>query len=48
MGGGSFNVSILEFENPVIEQKAMSGNDYLGGQDFDNKLIEYCCAKFKK
>ena len=24
----------------------MSGNDYLGGQDFDNKLIEYCCAKF--
>ena len=26
----------------------MSGNDYLGGQDFDNKLIEYCCAKFKK
>ena len=46
LGGGSFNVAILGTSDNVLEQKLMSGNDYLGGQDFDNKLIEYCCAKF--
>ncbi|KAM3137620.1 hypothetical protein pb186bvf_010234 [Paramecium bursaria] len=45
-GGGSLSTSLIDFEDQVIEVHAFSENDHLGGQDFDNKLIEHCCAKF--
>jgi len=48
LGGGTFDVSILEIGDGVFEVKATSGNNRLGGDDFDQKLIEYMADEFKK
>ncbi|MDR7870188.1 MAG: molecular chaperone DnaK [Tissierellaceae bacterium] len=48
LGGGTFDVSILELGDGVFEVLSTRGNNNLGGDDFDNKLIEYINAEFKK
>nr|CAI39095.1 Cytosol-type hsp70 [Paramecium tetraurelia] len=48
LGGGTFDVSLLAIEDGVFEVKATAGDTHLGGEDFDNKLVEYCCAEFLK
>lgn len=48
LGGGTFDVSLLAIEDGVFEVKATSGDTHLGGEDFDNKLVEYCAADFLK
>jgi len=47
LGGGTFDVSILDLGEGVIEVKATSGNNKLGGDDFDEKLINYLADQFK-
>jgi len=48
LGGGTFDVSILELGEGVFEVKATSGDNRLGGDDFDDRVIEYLVAEFKK
>ncbi|MCR6544943.1 molecular chaperone DnaK [Dehalobacterium formicoaceticum] len=48
LGGGTFDVSILELGDGVFEVKATSGNNLLGGDDFDQRIIDYLVAEFKK
>ena len=48
LGGGTFDVSILEIGDGVFEVKSTSGNNHLGGDDFDEKVIEYLVADIKK
>ena len=48
LGGGTFDVSILELGDGVFEVKATSGNNRLGGDDFDQRIIDWMVAEFKK
>ena len=48
LGGGTFDISILEIGDGVFEVKATNGDTKLGGEDFDNVLIDYFAAEFKK
>ncbi|WP_068784898.1 molecular chaperone DnaK [Paenibacillus phocaensis] len=48
LGGGTFDVSILELGDGFFEVKATSGDNHLGGDDFDQKIIDYLVAEFKK
>ena len=48
LGGGTFDVSILELGDGVFEVKATSGNNHLGGDDFDQKISDYLVEEFKK
>ena len=48
LGGGTFDVSILELGDGVFEVRATSGNNRLGGDDFDEKVIDFLVAEFKK
>ena len=48
LGGGTFDVSILEIGDGVIEVLATAGNNKLGGDDFDNAVVEYILEEFKK
>ncbi len=48
LGGGTFDVSILELGEGVFEVKATSGNNHLGGDDFDAKVVEWTVSEFKK
>ena len=48
LGGGTFDVSILELGDGVFEVLATSGNNKLGGDDFDNKIMDYLVGEFKK
>jgi len=48
LGGGTFDVSILELGDGVFEVKATSGNNRLGGDDFDQRVIDYLADEFKK
>jgi molecular chaperone DnaK len=48
LGGGTFDVSILELGEGVFEVKATSGNNHLGGDDFDAKIVEWMVQEFKK
>ncbi len=48
LGGGTFDVSILEIADDVFEVLATSGNNRLGGDDFDDKIIDFLAAEFKK
>jgi len=48
LGGGTFDVSILEIGDGVFEVKATNGNTHLGGEDFDQRVIEYLADEFKK
>jgi molecular chaperone DnaK len=48
LGGGTFDVSILELGDGVFEVRATSGNNYLGGDDFDERIMNYLISEFKK
>ncbi len=48
LGGGTFDVSIIEIGGGVIEVLSTNGNTYLGGDDFDQRIIDYLVAEFKK
>jgi L1 cell adhesion molecule like protein len=48
LGGGTFDVSLLAIEEGIFEVKATNGHTHLGGEDFDNKLVDFCMADFKK
>jgi molecular chaperone DnaK len=47
LGGGTFDVSLLEIGEGVVEVKATSGDNHLGGDDWDNRLVEWMVKKFK-
>ena len=48
LGGGTFDVSVLTIEEGVFEVKATAGDTHLGGEDFDNRLVEHCLLDFKR
>ena len=48
LGGGTFDVSILELGDGVFEVKSTNGDTFLGGEDFDNAIVEYLLSEFKK
>ena len=48
LGGGTFDVSILELGDGVFEVLSTSGNNHLGGDDFDKRIMDYLVAEFKK
>jgi molecular chaperone DnaK len=48
LGGGTFDISILELGDGVFEVKATNGDTHLGGDDFDEALVDYICSEFKK
>ncbi|MFC0218264.1 molecular chaperone DnaK [Pseudochelatococcus lubricantis] len=48
LGGGTFDVSILEIGDGVFEVKSTNGDTFLGGEDFDNRLVEYLADEFKR
>ena len=48
LGGGTFDVSILELGDGVFEVKSTNGDTFLGGEDFDNSIVDYLLTEFKK
>jgi len=48
LGGGTFDVSVLDIGDGVIEVKATAGNNFLGGDDFDQRIVEWMIKEFKK
>mmetsp|Transcript_60658 Transcript_60658/g.141313 ORF Transcript_60658/g.141313 Transcript_60658/m.141313 type:complete len:715 (+) Transcript_60658:77-2221(+) len=48
MGGGTFDVSLLEIEDGVFEVKATAGDTHLGGEDFTNRLVDHCIREFDR
>lgn len=48
LGGGTFDISILELGDGVFEVKATNGDTHLGGDDFDEKIVDFICDEFKK
>jgi len=48
LGGGTFDISVLEIGDGVFEVKATNGDTFLGGEDFDTKIVEYLADQFKK
>ncbi|XP_065347660.1 heat shock 70 kDa protein cognate 5 [Cloeon dipterum] len=48
LGGGTFDISILEIQKGVFEVKSTNGDTFLGGEDFDNTLVKFLAAEFKK
>ena len=48
LGGGTFDVSILELGDGIFEVKSTNGDTFLGGEDFDNAIVDYLVAEFKK
>lgn len=48
LGGGTFDVSLIEIGDGVIEVLATSGDNHLGGDDFDERLADYLADEFKK
>lgn len=48
LGGGTFDISILEIQKGVFEVKSTNGDTLLGGEDFDNALVNYLVTEFKK
>ncbi len=48
LGGGTFDVSILELGDGVFEVKSTNGDTFLGGEDFDNSIVDYLISEFKK
>ena len=48
LGGGTFDVSVLEVGDGVVEVKATNGDTFLGGEDFDNRIIDYLADEFQK
>merc|ERR1719421_1359938 len=48
LGGGTFDVSLLTIEDGIFEVKATAGDTHLGGEDFDNRLVDFCMQDFKR
>ena len=48
LGGGTFNVSVLTIEDGIFEVKSMNGDAHLGGEDFDNWMVNFFVKEFKK
>jgi len=48
MGGGTFDVSILKLEGGIFEVKATAGDTHLGGEDFDDRVVDHCIKEFTK
>ena len=48
LGGGTFDVSLLTIEEGIFEVKATAGDTYLGGEDFDNRLVNHFVQEFKR
>src|SRR6202007_292883 len=48
LGGGTFDISILELGDGIFEVKATNGDTFLGGEDFDQRVIDYLADEFKK
>eukprot|EP01012_Entosiphon_sulcatum_P015694 TRINITY_DN2065_c0_g1_i1.p1 TRINITY_DN2065_c0_g1~~TRINITY_DN2065_c0_g1_i1.p1 ORF type:complete len:891 (-),score=231.98 TRINITY_DN2065_c0_g1_i1:95-2746(-) len=48
LGGGTFDVSLISLDGGAFEVKATAGDTHLGGQDFDNNLVQYCIKEFHK
>jgi L1 cell adhesion molecule like protein len=48
LGGGTFDVSLLTIEEGIFEVKATAGDTHLGGEDFDNRMVEYFSSEFKR
>merc|ERR1712216_885897 len=48
LGGGTFDVSLLTIEEGIFAVKATAGDTHLGGEDFDNRLLNHFCAEFKR
>lgn len=48
LGGGTFDISILEIQKGVFEVKSTNGDTFLGGEDFDNLLVTYLSQEFQK
>ena len=48
LGGGTFDISILEIGDGVFEVKSTNGDTFLGGEDFDQRLVTYLTEEFKK
>ena len=48
LGGGTFDVSLLTIEEGIFEVKATAGDTHLGGEDFDNRIVNYFVQEFKR
>ena len=48
MGGGTFDVSLLTIDGGIFEVKATAGDTHLGGEDFDNRLVNHFVEEFKR
>jgi len=48
LGGGTFDVTLLAIDEGIFEVKATGGDTHLGGEDFDNRLVDYCMSEFYK
>jgi L1 cell adhesion molecule like protein len=48
LGGGTFDVSLLEIDNGIFEVKATAGDTHLGGEDFDSRMVDYFADRFEK
>ena len=48
LGGGTFDVSLLTIEEGIFEVKATAGDTHLGGEDFDNRIVDFCIQDFKR
>merc|ERR1719481_678657 len=48
LGGGTFDVSVLSIEDGIFEVKSTAGDTHLGGEDFDNRMVQYLVTEFKR
>jgi molecular chaperone DnaK len=48
LGGGTFDISILEIQKGVFEVKSTNGDTFLGGEDFDNELLNFLVKEFRR
>lgn len=48
LGGGTFDISVLEIQKGVFEVKSTNGDTFLGGEDFDNELLRYLIKEFQR
>ena len=48
LGGGTFDISILQVDNEIVQVLATNGNTHLGGDDFDQRIMEYILEDFRK
>lgn len=46
LGGGTFDVTLLSIDEGIFEVKATAGDTHLGGEDFDNRLVDFCMSEF--